>query len=240
MAADVTACVEVGASSVQTVLLGPGDQVEVRPGAHEGAPDSPLLIAVPGQIEGHRVVVASNVGWFDVDPAQALGLRAPADLVCNDAEAAALGESALRPGQPDLVFIGLGTGVGGAVVHEGTVEANLFAHLPGFSDRVCTCTRIGCLETVAGGWALPPELTDADLPDIAGALALAVEREPLARPSLVVLAGGLSHAHPGLLPLLAAALPHRSVEPSRAVGAKSAAAWGLRHLWQLSRAVAPR
>ncbi len=236
MAADVTACVEVGASSVQTVLLGPGTRVDVLAGAQDPGAGSPLLIAVPGLIEGTRVVAASNVGWYDVDPAEALGLRAPADFVCNDAEAAAVGESALRPGAPDLVFVGLGTGVGGAVVHDGSVVANLFAHLPGFSDRTCTCGRTGCLETVAGGWALPPRLSDADLPAIARALGDAVDREPLATPRLVVLAGGMSRTYPALLPLVQAALPRRTVEPSLARHAKSAAAWGLRHLWQQSAA----
>ncbi len=238
MAADVTACVEVGASSVQTVLLGPGPHVEVFAGAQRPPAGTPLLIAVPGLIQGTRVVAASNVGWYDVDPAEALGLPAPADFVCNDAEAAAVGESALLPGAPDLVFVGLGTGVGGAVVRDGSVRANLFAHLGGYSDRVCTCTRTGCLETVAGGWALAPRLSDADLPAIARALGDAVEREPLATPRLVVLAGGMSRAHPALLPLLQAALPGRTVAPSSALHAKSAAAWGLRHLWRLA-ATAP-
>ena len=124
----------------------------------------PLLIAVPGLVDATTgSLAASNLGWYDVDPAEQLGLDGPAALVCNDAEAAALGESVLRPGHPDLVFIGLGTGIGGAVVRHGVAEANLFAHGGGFSRRECGCGRVGCLETVAGGWALPEVLSDADL-----------------------------------------------------------------------------
>ncbi len=226
------ACVEVGASSIQTVLLCPEGTVTILTGAHEPPAKTPLLIAVPGLVEGRRVLAASNLGWYDVDPAQALGLAAEADFVSNDAEAAALGESVLRAGAPDLVFIGLGTGVGGAVVHAGAVAANLFAHQQGFGERECTCTQIGCLETVAGGWALPDTLTDADLGPMAAALARAVDAEPLATPVLVVLAGGLTRAYPALLGLVAAALPDRTVEPSQAVGTKSAAPWGLRDLWE--------
>jgi predicted NBD/HSP70 family sugar kinase len=235
-ATSVLACVEVGGGSVETVLLGPGPEVR-RVHGLDVPPGLPLLISVPGIVEDGRVVAASNLDWWDVDPAEALGLPSPAVVVCNDAEAAALGESALRPGQPDLVFLGLGTGVGGAVVVDGRATANLFAHSGTFSDRTCTCTRTGCLETVAGGWALPEPLTDAHLEAMARALASAVRAEPLAVPQLVVLAGGITRRYPRLVDLLAAALPDRTVVATAAPGTKSAAAWGLRHLL-LSRAAA--
>jgi predicted NBD/HSP70 family sugar kinase len=222
-------CVEIGGGGVETVLL----EADGRATRHTGIdvpPGLPLLIAVPGLVADGRVVAASNLGWFDVDPAEKLGLLGPAAVVCNDAEAAAIGESILRPGQPDLVFLGLGTGVGGAVVVDGRTTANLFAHTPGFSARTCTCGRTGCLETVVAGWALPDPLDPASLPYIAEALARAVEAEPLAVPDLVVLAGGVTAAHPELVPLLAAALPDRTVSGTAATGTKSAAAWGLRQL----------
>ena len=221
-------CVEIGGGGVETVLLDEDGTATRLDGL--AAPDGlPLLIAVPGIIEDGRVVIASNLGWYDVDPAAQLGLPAPAALVGNDAETAALGESALRGGT-DLVFLGLGTGVGGAVVVQGRTTANLFAHAPGFSNRTCTCGRTGCLETVAAGWALPEAVDPAQLPVIAEALARAVEAEPLAVPELVVLAGGLTAAHPELIELLAAQLPSRTVVGTAASGTKSAAAWGLRHL----------
>jgi hypothetical protein len=109
-------CVEIGGGGVETVLLDEDGTATRLDGL--AAPDGlPLLIAVPGIIEDGRVVIASNLGWYDVDPAAQLGLPAPAALVGNDAETAALGESALRGGT-DLVFLGLGTGVGGAVLVE--------------------------------------------------------------------------------------------------------------------------
>jgi glucokinase len=230
----VVACIDIGASSVQTVVLDGRVALSVQSGAHEPPVGAPLLIAVPGLIEGRTVLAASNLDWYNVDPATALGLSAAADLVCNDAEAAALGESALRPGSPDLVFVGLGTGVGGAVVRDGSVAANLFAHLPGFGTASCSCGQVGCLETVAGGWALPAHLSAADLSALAEALSKAVDQEPLATPRIVVLAGGLAAAYPELCDLLARAMPGRNVQGSAAVGPKSAAPWGLQHLWERS------
>lgn len=227
-------CVEVGASGVETVVLAASAVVHRGSGV-VAEPGQPLLIAVPGLVRGTRVLAASNLGWYDVDPAEQLGLTGPADVVCNDAEAAALGESALRSGHPDLVFVGLGTGVGGAVVKQGIAEANLFAHGGSFSDRDCACGRVGCLETVAGGWALPPHLTESHLLDIACAVGRAVNDDPRATPRLLVLAGGLTTAYPAVVGLLAAALPERLVVATAAPGTKSAAAWGLQYLYNTRR-----
>ena len=220
------ACVEVGGGSIETVVLG-GPSPVVLPGA-QPPPDLPLLMAVPGLIDGLRVLFASNLGWADVDPAEQLGLPAPAALVLNDAEAAALGESALRDGAP-LTYVGLGTGVGGAVVADGVVVgANLLGHGGAFGDGQCSCGRTGCLETVAAGWALPDPLPESMLPIIAAALATAIRDEPLATAPLVVVAGGLARRYPALVTALRAQLPERTVEPSAAPDdVKSAAAWGL-------------
>ncbi|MCU1672581.1 MAG: xylose repressor [Frankiales bacterium] len=230
------ACVEVGGGGIQTVLLD-GPAAEVLPGAHRPA-GAALLIAVPGLITGSRVLAASNLGWYDVDPAEQLGLAGPAGLVLNDAEAAALGESALRGGT-DLTYVGLGTGVGGATIADGVITgANLLGHGGSFGDRSCPCGRTGCLETVAGGWALPDPVTRYE--DVATAIATAVRDEPLATAALVVVAGGLSRRHPGLVQAVAGALPDRLVEASAApAGAKSAAAWGLAAAWdRVAEAVA--
>ena len=227
----ITACVEIGASGVETVLLGPGTSYTACPGLGDVPAGAPLLIAVPGLVADGRVIAASNLDWYDVDPAEQLGLPMRATVVCNDAEAAALGEAVLRTGTPDLVFLGLGTGVGGAVVRGGDVEeANLFAHTTGFGHRTCRCGQVGCLETVTGGWALPAALDLGHLKTMAAALARAIAQEPLADARLVVLGGGITRRYPDLVPLLQDALTDRRVEPSAATGTKSAAAWGLRDL----------
>jgi predicted NBD/HSP70 family sugar kinase len=223
------ACVEVGGSSVETVLFAPDGTVTRVEGAirPEGAR---LAIATPGLISGSRVVAASSLGWFDVDPASELGLGAEAELVLNDAEAAALGEVALRPALSDAVYICVGTGVGAAVVMHGeVVDGNLLGHLTGYSDRECLCGRIGCLETIAAGWALPDPLSTDDLERAADGISDALRRDVGASPLLVVLAGGIVRRYPVLAQLVAELSPERVVQPSAApAGYKSAAAWGLR------------
>lgn len=220
------ACIEVGGGSTQTVVLA-GSSPLVLPGVVP-PPGLPVLLAVPGLIAGDRVLAASNLGWWDVDPAEQLGLDRPAALLLNDAEAAALGESALRDGV-DLVFVGLGTGVGGAVVRDcAVVGTNLLGHGGSFGEALCRCSLTGCLETVAAGWALPDPLRDKDISPVATAVAQAVRDQPLADGLLVVVAGGLARRHPALVDTVALALPDRVVEASAApAGVKSAAAWGL-------------
>jgi len=224
----VLTCIEAGGSGAQTVRF-PGEGEPLIANGVHCEPASTLLLAVPGIIDRGRVT-ASNLGWIAADPAAELGCPAPAALVMNDAEAAALGESVLRGGR-DLVLLSVGTGVGGAVVVDGAViGANLFGHAGGFSDRTCSCGGRGCLETVAAGWALPDPLSPDAAVAVAAALAQAVEREDLATPDLVVISGGLARRHPQLVKELARCLPRRSVEASLAPdGAKSAAAWGLAH-----------
>ena len=227
-------CVEIGGSSIETVLFGPGDAVERVDGALR--PDgSRLAIACPGLIGDGRVLGATNLGWFDVDPAEALHLGESAEVLLNDAEAAALGEAALR-GVSDLVFVCVGTGVGGAVVAGRQVVAgNLLGHTDGFSEEVCSCGRVGCLETVAAGWALPEPLTNADIDRIARALAAALVRESTAAGKLVVIGGGIAKRYSSLCERLAQHAPDRKIEPSAAPPAfKSAAAWGLRQALESS------
>ena len=208
------ACVEVGGSSTQTVLF--PDAVIVD-GAQQ--PDgAALAIAVPGLLEGSRVRAASNLGWYDVDPVEELGLRGPAVVVCNDAEAAALGEAALRDCDA-LVYVGLGTGIGGALVRDGAVVAsNLFGHDTGFGSALCRCGKRGCLETVAAGWALPTPLGDDEVARVADAVLRAVDGHE----GPLVVGGGLARAYPRLVERMDA---EGSLAPA---GAKSAAAWGLR------------
>ncbi len=228
------ACIEVGGGSIETVVLGTPSMV-ILPGVRPPI-GLPVLLAVPGLIDSGRVLAASNLGWFDVDPSVALGLDHPAELVLNDAEAAALGEWALRDGE-GLTYVGFGTGIGGAVIRDGAVVGtNLLGHSGSFSDVACRCGRTGCLETVAAGWALPDPLSATDIVDVAAAVAAAIRAEPLAGTSLVVVAGGVARHYPALVEAVADALPERVVEPTAAPAqAKSAAAWGLALAYQQVR-----
>lgn len=232
------ACVEIGGGSMQTVLFNDGDRPRLLDGAHQ--PDGALLaLAVPGLISDGIVVHASNLDWRNVDPVQALGLDGPAAVVVNDAEAAALGEAALRgtDGLGAMVYICIGTGIGGAVIRDGgIVRSNLFGHNAedhgsSFGDLACRCGRHGCLETLAAGWALPEPLGEKELVILAERLAAAIEVHPLADEGTVVVAGGIARRYPDLVQLLKLRLDTRAVEHTLApYAAKSASAWGLRYL----------
>lgn len=115
---------------------------------------------VPGAVDGGLVRRAVNIGWTGVDLGgyveRELGL--PCALL-NDANAAALGE--MWMGEPgagslrDLLFVTLGTGVGGGIVIGGQALnganscAGEIGHIPvgGWENRVCGCGKTNCLES---------------------------------------------------------------------------------------------
>ena len=63
----VLACVEVGGSGSQTVLFDDAAAPVIFDRAHRPF-GARLAVAVPGIIEGKRVLAASNLNWYDVDP----------------------------------------------------------------------------------------------------------------------------------------------------------------------------
>ena len=117
----------------------------------------------PGAVDRFEgtVVGAYNLNWKTVQPIKkdiesALGISF---FIDNDANVAALGERWKGAGenQPDVVFMTLGTGVGGGIVAEGKLlhgaggVAGELGHITVDFDRPfdCTCGKKGCLETVA-------------------------------------------------------------------------------------------
>lgn len=117
----------------------------------------------PGAVDRRAKTVtgAFNLNWADTQEvgsalAQELGIPFAID---NDANVAALGERWMGAGdnQPDVVFVTLGTGVGGGIVADG----NLIHGVAGAGGEIghiivepeggfaCTCGNTGCLETVA-------------------------------------------------------------------------------------------
>jgi glucokinase len=119
-------------------------------------------IGVPGPIspDGKTVVQAVNLDWKDLPLKEII----ETDLgigVCllNDANAAALGEmwKGAAQGNVNLLFVTLGTGVGGGIVLNGEVlngchsSGGEIGHIPIRSDeqRLCGCGGRNCLETFA-------------------------------------------------------------------------------------------
>lgn len=117
----------------------------------------------PGVVDRDKgtVIGAYNLNWKTLQPIKqkiekALGIPF---FIDNDANVAALGERWMGAGdnQPDVVFMTLGTGVGGGIVAEGKLlhgvagAAGELGHITVDFDQpiACTCGKKGCLETVA-------------------------------------------------------------------------------------------
>ncbi|MGT2960430.1 ROK family glucokinase [Streptococcus caballi] len=117
----------------------------------------------PGAVDREKKTVtgAFNLNWADTQEVgsvieREVGIPFAID---NDANVAALGERWVGAGanNPDVVFVTLGTGVGGGVIADG----NLIHGVAGAGGEIghiivepedgfeCTCGNKGCLETVA-------------------------------------------------------------------------------------------
>jgi glucokinase len=123
-------------------------------------------VGVAGQVDqdGGTVRFAPNLDWHDV-PLQA-DLNKALDLpvlVTNDVRAATWGEWLRGAGQgcDDLVCLFLGTGIGGGIVSGGRIlsgcsnTAGELGHITvDLNGPPCHCGNQGCLEALAGGWAV--------------------------------------------------------------------------------------
>lgn len=126
-----------------------------------------LGVAVLGLVDEEHGVArrSAAVGWRDVPLRDLLrdAVGVPV-TVGQDLRAGALAEARLGAGRgvPGFLFVALGTGVGGAVVLDGTPlpgaagRAAEIGHLVvrAAGDTRCGCGSRGCLETVASATAL--------------------------------------------------------------------------------------
>ena len=156
--------------------------------------------------------------WKDVDlKAIACRLDAPYQID-TDVNAAALGElDAHAPPQENLVYVTVGTGIGGGVVEQGTISSGIdhpeMGHLPvrrvaGDDYPGCCPFHGDCLEGLASGPAIldrwGADLTELGsnhegLPLIANYLGqLVVSLTLVTAPRQIIIGGGVAQA-PGLL-----------------------------------------
>lgn len=114
--------------------------------------------AVPGAVFNDIVICCPNIGWenFDLIKEVSSLFNSKINVSClNDANAAAVAE-AFNLKTNNVVFIALGTGVGGGVFNHGiqngySGSTGEFGHMH-IDDKYnlkCNCGLIGCLETVA-------------------------------------------------------------------------------------------
>lgn len=142
-------------------------EVADRAGA---GPETPVGVAAPGPLDPRAGVVhmAPNLpGWHDVALSSRLSaLTGRVVHLGNDANAAALGEVYFGAGRGkrNLIYVGLGTGVGGGVISEGRLidgVRGMGAELGHVSVDLngprCTCGSIGCIEAYCSAWAITAE-----------------------------------------------------------------------------------
>lgn len=119
----------------------------------------------PLDLEAGRVLALPNLpGWegFPLRDRLTEALGVPV-VLANDATAGALGEYRFGAGRgcTDLIYLAVGTGIGGGIVAGGRLvsggrgNAGEFGHLTLVPDgRPCACGRAGCLEAYASGPAI--------------------------------------------------------------------------------------
>lgn len=169
---------ERGSSSVDHAVGAGPDEVMPAVAAHLsdllGDLTRPVLgigLSLPGTVDPVRgVSVDSPVmgGWDGADLAPYLRSVARAPLyVGNDADVLARSERLGHAGAlRDLIVLKASTGLGLGIIAEGRVVSG---HLGGAGEightkvaaadgRPCRCGGTGCLETLAGGWALVTRL----------------------------------------------------------------------------------
>ncbi|HYO31003.1 MAG TPA: ROK family protein [Thermomicrobiales bacterium] len=159
--------------SERTPPGGPGGVIERmvaligETAAEAGDERLPVGVAVPGPLDPAPGIVAYTPnlpGWrrFPLGATLRSHLGRSTRLV-NDGNSAAVGEARFgaAKGCDDLVYLALGTGVGGGIISAGrllegaTGLAGEVGHVTVALDGGrCTCGSVGCLETFAAGWAI--------------------------------------------------------------------------------------
>ena len=132
----------------------------------DAAPVWGVAVGLPGPVDfatGRPVAPPMMPGWngFGVRDRFQQHFDAPV-WVDNDVNLLAYGERARRRNEHvDLIFCKVGSGIGAGLLSKGRIHrgANGAAGDIGHvrvagSDAPCRCGKVGCLEAVAGGWAL--------------------------------------------------------------------------------------
>jgi len=124
-----------------------------------------IAIATPGLVDCNgKVSYAVNLPWLDTPLKEILEKKLGTSVIVeNDAKAAALGEFyyGAGTGAKNLLYMTVGTGIGGALVLEGKLyrgSYNIAGEFGHFSidanGYLCPCGNRGCLDLYASGTAI--------------------------------------------------------------------------------------
>lgn len=162
--------VETGPERIMAAIV---DMVQQLRDRGPQTPPAGVGVGVAGQVNAATGVVrfAPNLNWREVPLQDRLqtALTLPV-VVTNDVRAATWGEWRHGAGQgaEDLICLFIGTGIGGGVVSGGrmlegcTNTAGELGHITtDLNGPPCTCGHRGCLEALAGGWAIARRAREA-------------------------------------------------------------------------------
>lgn len=132
--------------------------------------EMPIGVASPGPLNPRTGIVhyTPNLpGWREVPFVQLLSRQIGRQVaLANDGNCAALGEARFGSalGVQNLVYLALGTGIGGGIISEGVLidgKNGLGAEVGHMTVALdgprCSCGSVGCLEAFASGWAIQKE-----------------------------------------------------------------------------------
>lgn len=132
--------------------------------------DVAVGVASPGPLNPRTGVVhyTPNLpGWRDVALVEKLKTIVQRDVaLANDGNCGALGEAQFgcAKGVKNLIYLALGTGIGGGIISEGMLidgknglGVEVGHMVVALDGPRCTCGSIGCLESFASGWAIQAE-----------------------------------------------------------------------------------
>lgn len=130
-------------------------------------------IGLPGPVDfntGRPVSPPAMPGWDGIDvPSMFADVTDSPVLADNDARIMALGEHReARRDDRHMIFVKIGSGIGAGLIADGNVlrgergAAGDIGHIvvdPNATE-VCRCGNVGCLDAVAGGWAIARRMGD--------------------------------------------------------------------------------
>ena len=154
----------------EAVIRRIGQVVEAVAGEAGLDKDVPVGVASPGPLNPRKGMVhyTPNLpGWRDVPLVDMLERQIDRRItLANDGNCATLGEARYgsAKGVQNLIYLALGTGIGGGIISEGVLIDGKnglgpeVGHLTIALDGPrCTCGSIGCVEAFASGWAIQRE-----------------------------------------------------------------------------------
>ncbi len=157
----------------------------------ELGPLSGVGIGIPGPVEfrtGRPDAPPIMPGWDGYAISDRFRSRYGAPVwVDNDVNVLALGEwrEGIARGHSNVVFIKIGTGIGAGIISAGSLHrgaqgaAGDVGHIQVVEDPsvVCRCGNVGCLEAIAGGFAIARQAERAAQEGRSPYLATVLERE---------------------------------------------------------------